>query len=82
MRGLCSLLMITQETVLDVWRKFSSIFGGAILGLFLVGIIVRKATSSDAILGAIAGVLVIVWSTTFPHVPAIQPGTASRSMPI
>lgn len=64
---LASLLMITQETVLDVWWKFSSIFGGAMLGLFLVGIVVRKATSSGAILGAITGVLVIMWATVFPH---------------
>ncbi|MCA9216415.1 MAG: hypothetical protein KDB27_25275, partial [Planctomycetales bacterium] len=64
---LASLLMITQETVLDVWWKFSSIFGGAMLGLFLVGIIVRKATSFGAMLGAIAGILVIVWGTLFPH---------------
>jgi Na+/proline symporter len=34
------------------------------LGLFLVGIIVRRATSRGAILGAIGGILVIVWGTT------------------
>jgi SSS family solute:Na+ symporter len=61
---LASLLMIRQETVLDVWWRFSSIFGGAMLGLFLVGIIVRRATSRGAILGAIGGILVIVWGTT------------------
>ena len=33
------------------------------LGLFLTGVVVRKATSRGAILGAIAGVLVIVWGT-------------------
>ena len=64
---LASLMMITQETVLDVWWKFSSIFGGAMLGLFLTGVVVRKATSRGAILGAIAGVLVIVWGTVLPH---------------
>ncbi len=64
---LASLMMITQETVLDVWWKFSSIFGGAMLGLFLTGVVVRKATSRGAIFGAIAGVLVIVWGTALPH---------------
>ena len=64
---LASLAMITQKSALDVWWKFSSIFGGAMLGLFLVGIIVRKATARGAIMGAIVGVLVIVWATVFPH---------------
>ncbi len=64
---LASLMMITQETVLDVWWKFSSIFGGAMLGLFLTGVVVRNATSRGAMLGAIAGVLVIVWGTALPN---------------
>lgn len=68
---LASLLMITQETVLDVWWKFSSIFGGAMLGLFLTGVVVRKATSRGAILGAIAGVMVIVWGTALPHLDGV-----------
>jgi len=61
---LASLLMIQQKSVLDIWWKFSSIFGGAMLGLFLVGIVVRKASPRGAILGAIAGILAIVWGTT------------------
>ncbi len=64
---LASLMMITQETVLDIWWKFSSIFGGAMLGLFLTGVMVRRATSRGAMLGAIAGVLVIVWGTALPQ---------------
>jgi len=61
---LASLLMIREETILDTWWTFSSIFGGAMLGLFLVGILIRKATSRGAILGVLAGVLAIVWGTT------------------
>lgn len=64
MGTLASLLMIHEKTVLDSWWKFSSIFGGAMLGLFLAGILVRKATSRGAALGTVAGVLSIVWGTT------------------
>lgn len=64
---LCSLAMIQVKTVLDVWWKFSSIFGGAMLGLFLVGIVVSKATSRGALMGAFAGVAVIVWATILPY---------------
>ncbi len=40
------------------------------LGLFLTGVVVSKATSRGALLGAIAGVLVIVWGTALPHLEA------------
>ncbi len=57
------LAMIQAKTVLDTWWTFSSIFGGAMLGLFLVGLIIRRATSRGAALGAVAGILVVVWGT-------------------
>lgn len=64
-----SLAMIRVQAALDVWWKLSSIFGGAMLGLFLVGIVVRKATSRGALLGALAGILVIIWGSFFSYDP-------------
>jgi len=60
---LASLLMIRERTVLDTWWKFSGIFGGAMLGLFLLGILIRTANSRGAILGVLAGILVALWGT-------------------
>ncbi len=67
---MASLWMIHQKTVLDAWWTFSSIFGGAMLGLFLVGLVVRNASSRGAMLGAAAGILVIAWGTISQGLPS------------
>jgi SSS family solute:Na+ symporter len=59
-----SLLMLQAKAALDTWWTFSGVFGGAMLGLFLVGILVRRATPRGAVLGALAGVLIVLWGTT------------------
>ena len=60
--GTCAALaMIQVESALDAWWKISSIFSGGILGLFLLGLIVRRATSVTAATAVTIGVLVIFW---------------------
>jgi SSS family solute:Na+ symporter len=58
-----ALLMIHAKTVLDVWWQLSAIFGGAMLGLFLLGLLVPGARSRDALWGVIVGILVVAWAT-------------------
>lgn len=55
--------MIGVKSILDVWWELSGIFAGGMLGLFLLGIISKKAGNSDAIIAVIAGVLAILWMT-------------------
>ena len=55
--------MIGVQSILDVWWQLSGIFAGGMLGLFLLGIISRKAGNKDAVAGVIAGVLAILWMT-------------------
>ncbi|HLW50665.1 MAG TPA: sodium:solute symporter [Sphingobacteriaceae bacterium] len=55
--------MIGVQSILDIWWQLSGIFAGGMLGLFLLGIISRKAGNRDAIAGVTAGVLVILWMT-------------------
>ncbi|WP_353195622.1 sodium:solute symporter [Parapedobacter defluvii] len=55
--------MIGISSVLDVWWQLSGIFAGGMLGLFLLGIISKKAGNNDAIIAVIAGVLAILWMT-------------------
>ena len=60
--GTCAALaMIRVESALDAWWKISSIFSGGILGLFLLGLIVHRATSVIAATAVTIGVLVIFW---------------------
>lgn len=57
------LLMVSSKQVLDDWWRFAGIFSGGMLGLFLLGILSRRASSGQAIVGMIAGLLVIIWAT-------------------
>lgn len=55
--------MIGVQSILDVWWELSGIFAGGMLGLFLLGIISKKANNSDAVIAVTAGVLAILWMT-------------------
>jgi SSS family solute:Na+ symporter len=56
-----ALAMIDVKSALDNWWKLSSIFSGGMLGLFLLGLISRKARNPAAVTAVCAGVLAIFW---------------------
>jgi SSS family solute:Na+ symporter len=64
-----ALAMIGQKSLLDSWWKLSGIFAGGMLGLFLLGLISRKADNAGALIGVILGVLVICWMTFADYFP-------------
>ena len=61
-----ALLMISIKSALDVWWNLAGIFSGGMLGLFLLGILSRRARSGQAAIGMVFGLLVIVWATFSP----------------
>ncbi len=58
---LVGVAMIRAEGVLDTWWDIQGIFAGGMLGLFLLGMVSRRAKNPGAIAGVIAGVLMITW---------------------
>ncbi len=58
-----ALLMIRAGSALDVWWQISGIFGGGILGLFLLALMRRRIRLWHGIGGIAASVLVISWGT-------------------
>jgi SSS family solute:Na+ symporter len=58
-----ALAMIGQKSLLDAWWKLSGIFTGAMLGLFLLGFMVRRAGAVAALAGVACGVTIIAWMT-------------------
>ncbi|TNG02424.1 MAG: sodium:solute symporter, partial [Gammaproteobacteria bacterium] len=60
---LASLIMINAKTALDVWWKISAIFGGGMLGLFLIAIMLAKLQSIHALIATIIGVVFVAWAT-------------------
>lgn len=58
-----ALAMLQIESALDAWWTLASIFSGGMLGLFLLGLISRRAQNPAAITGVVVGILVICWMT-------------------
>jgi SSS family solute:Na+ symporter len=63
--GMALLLVKLTESALDIWWTLSGIFGGGMCGLFLLGMMSRRAKNPAAVAGVIVGVLVIFWMS-FP----------------
>lgn len=61
-----AMAMIGIASILDTWWLLSGIFAGAMLGLFLLGMLCRRADGACAMAGVAAGLLVIVWMTLSP----------------
>lgn len=58
-----SFLLLNVASALDAWWTLSSIFSGGILGLFLLGLISRRARNPAAIAAVVCGLAVITWIT-------------------
>jgi SSS family solute:Na+ symporter len=61
-----ALLMIEVKTALDVWWQISAVFGGGMLGLFLLGLMVPAANARTAQIATIIGILVVAWNNLLP----------------
>jgi SSS family solute:Na+ symporter len=59
----CALLMLEVKSVLDVWWKVSGIFGGPLVGLFLLALLKIRVRLWQGLVAVIASVLFISWAT-------------------
>jgi len=58
-----AVAMLQVQQVLDVWWTLAGIVAGGMLGLFLLGVVSRRAGSAAALSGVVVGTLAIVWMT-------------------
>lgn len=65
----CSLLLINAKSALDIWWIIAGIFGGGILGLFLLSIFNIKITQTQGIVSVIFSILIIIWGSFFRNLP-------------
>ncbi len=72
-----ALAMIKIKNALDAWWELAAIFGGGLLGLFLLGFISRRADNRAALAGVGAGLVVIVWMTLSPRWDFVPAGLRS-----
>lgn len=66
----CGIAMIGVKSLLDIWWTLSGIFAGGMLGLFLLGLIAKKASNGSTIIAVIMGVVLIVWMSLSYLLPA------------
>jgi SSS family solute:Na+ symporter len=63
---LVALALNGVNSALDAWWALASILSGGILGLFLLGFLSRYTGNTEAAIGVICGVIVIVWMSLSP----------------
>ncbi len=54
-----------------MWWTLSGIFGGGMLGLFLLGFVAKRPGNAAAVTGVVAGLFVIAWMTFSPQLDAL-----------
>lgn len=74
-----ALLLVGVESVLDAWWALASIFSGGMLGLFLLGYISKKSEKAEAMIGVVAGVIIIAWMSLSPLILADDGNSVFRS---
>lgn len=65
-----ALLMINAASALDIWWQIAGIFGGGILGLFLLGIFNVKISKTQGMISVGFSILIIVWGSFLRDLPA------------
>jgi SSS family solute:Na+ symporter len=64
-----AFLLINITSALDAWWTLSGIFGGGMLGLFLLGATSKRANSPVAVTAVLLGLFIICWMTLSPKLP-------------
>ena len=64
-----ALLMIRARSALDIWWQISGIFGGGILGLFILCLLRVRLTLWQGLISILASVAVITWGTFVRDLP-------------
>jgi SSS family solute:Na+ symporter len=64
-----ALLLINAQSALDIWWIIAGIFGGGILGLFLLGVFNVKIKRIQGIISVIFSILIIVWGSFLRDLP-------------
>lgn len=55
------IAMMSVQSTLEAWWSLAGIFSGGMLGLFLLGYLVKQVKSTHAATGVITGVVLIAW---------------------
>jgi len=77
-----AILMIQAKSALDIWWQISGIFGGGILGLFLLSLLGMRLSLWRGLIAIGVSVAVISWGTFARNLPAGWEWAEARFEPI
>ncbi len=63
------IALIGVKSILDMWWELAGILSGGMLGLFLLGMIAKKARNAEAVTATVVGILVILWMSLSKYFP-------------
>jgi SSS family solute:Na+ symporter len=63
------IAMIGVKSILDLWWELAGILSGGMLGLFLLGMIAKKARNAEAVTATMIGIVVILWMSLSKYFP-------------
>jgi solute:Na+ symporter, SSS family len=75
--GVALILTRTSENILDVWWLLAGMLGGGMLGLFLLGMISKRANSPVAAAAVLLGLVVVGWMSLSKSLPGWPKGLQS-----
>jgi SSS family solute:Na+ symporter len=58
-----AILMIRAESILDTWWQISGIFGGGVLGVFILGLLRLRLRLWQGLVSIAVSIVVIAWAT-------------------
>jgi len=64
-----ALLMVRAKSILDIWWQISGIFGGALLGLFILSLLRVRLRLWQGLVSIGASIVVISWGTFARNLP-------------
>ena len=64
-----AILMIRAESILDVWWQISGIFGGGVLGMFILGLLRLRLHLWQGLVSIGISLVVISWGTFARNLP-------------
>lgn len=67
---------------LDSWWLLSGIFSGGMLGLFLLGRILKRPSNTGAMVAVVVGVIAILWMSLSPQISWVPVGLQFRLHPL
>jgi SSS family solute:Na+ symporter len=79
---IAAIAMIGNKSALDVWWNLAGIFGGGMLGLFLLGRLSARVTNGAAATGVSAGVIVMLWMALSPQAGWLPQGLRNPFHPL